>query len=321
MPVIAMGEGKMALLLYGLDRFIGSAEAWRDTFAAQMPGLEIRVWPEVGAAGDIEYLAFMRPDFDALPPLPNLKAMFSRSAGVEEFVDHPKLPRAPLGKIEPSGGDPMMTEYVVMHVLRFHRDMPAYQAAQARREWRRVRIVRPEERRIGFLGLGLMATAPALVLKSLGFPVTAWVRSPRAGGDIPLFCGPGQLEPFLNQTDIAVCLLPLTRETEGIFCARTFAMMPQGAMLVNVGRGRHVVAADLIAALDSGQLSYAALDALWPEPLPPESPLWAHPKVTVMPHVARRPTVAQLVTEIAANIRSVEAGGGLLQEIDKRMGY
>ena len=92
-------------------------------------------------------------------------------------------------------------------------------------------------------------------------------------------------------------------------------------MVINVGRGKHVVEADLIKALDSGQLSYAALDALWPEPLPAESPLWLHPKVTVMPHVARRPTVAQLVTEIAANIRSIEKGGGLLQEIDKRMGY
>jgi glyoxylate/hydroxypyruvate reductase A len=311
----------MALLIVNLDRQISTARAWRDNFAAQLPDLEIRIWPEAGEVADIEYLAFIRPDFDILPELPNLKAMFSRSAGVEAFVDHPKLPKAPLGKIEPAGGDPMMTEYVVMHVLRFHRDMPLYQAAQANREWLRTRIARPEERRVGFLGLGLMATAPALVLKSLGFPVSAWVRSPREDAEIPIFHGPDQLEPFLRQTDIAVCLLPLTRETEGIFCARTFAMMPKGAMLVNVGRGRHVVAEDLIAALDSGQLSYAALDALWHEPLPPDSPLWLHPKVTVMPHVARRPTVAQLVTEIAANIRSIERGEGLLQEIDKTTGY
>jgi glyoxylate/hydroxypyruvate reductase A len=98
-------------------------------------------------------------------------------------------------------------------------------------------------------------------------------------------------------------------------------MMPRGAMLVNVGRGKHVVEGDLIKALDSGQLSYAALDALWPEPLPPTSPLWLHSKVTVMPHVARRPTVAQLVTEIAANIRSIEAGGRPLQEVDVTIGY
>jgi glyoxylate/hydroxypyruvate reductase A len=311
----------MSLLIINLDKVIGSADAFRDEFEKQVPDLPIRFWPEVNDVKDVEYLAFMHPDFDALPTFPNLKAMFSRSAGVEAFVRHPKLPKVPLGKVEPAGGDPMMTEYVVMHVLRFHRDMPGYQAAQARKEWRRVPIIRPEQRRVGFLGFGMMATAPALVLKSLGFPVSAWVRSPRPAAEVPMFHGPDQLEAFLGQTDIAVCLLPLTRETEGIFCARTFAMMPKGAMLVNVGRGKHVVEKDLIAALDSGQLSYAALDALWPEPLPPESPLWLHPKVTVMPHVARRPTVSQLVAEVAANLRSLKSGGRLLQEIDVAQGY
>ena len=173
----------------------------------------------------------------------------------------------------------------------------------------------------GFLGYGMMAQAPARVLKSLGFPVSAWTRTPKPDAELPVFHGDDQLEAFLGQTDTAVCLLPLTAETEGIFCARTFAMMPQGSMLVNVGRGEHVVGDDLIAALDSGQLTYAALDAHAPEPLPPESPLWDHPKITVMPHVARRPTVAQLVTEIAANLRSFEAGQPLLQEIDKSAGY
>jgi glyoxylate/hydroxypyruvate reductase A len=311
----------MALLIINLDKVIGNAEAWRDAFKAEVPDLPLRIWPDAGELKDIEYLAFMHPDFDQLPAFPNLKAMFSRSAGVEGIVEHPKLPKVPLGKVEPPGGDPMMTEYVVMHVLRFHRDMPAYQAAQAKREWRRAPIIRPEQRRVGFLGYGMMAKAPALVLQSLGFKVSAWVRSSRPAGEVPIFHGRDQLAHFLGQTDIAVCLLPLTAETEGIFCARTFAMMPRGAMLVNVGRGRHVVDDDLIAALDSGQLSYAALDALSPEPLPPESPLWLHPRVTVMPHVARRPTVAQLVTEVAANIRSLEAGGRLLQEINMARGY
>src|ERR1041385_3392284 len=195
----------MALLIVNLDKVIGNAQAWRDTFREQIPDLPIRIWPDVGEVKDIKYLAFMHPDFDQLPAFPNLRAMFSRSAGVESFVDHPKRPKVPLGKVEPPGGDPMMTEYVVMHVLRFHRDMPAYRSAQANREWRRTRIVRPEERRIGFLGYGLMAKAPALVLKSLGFPVSAWVRSPRASEEIRIFHGPDQLEPFLGETDIAVC--------------------------------------------------------------------------------------------------------------------
>ncbi len=311
----------MALLLIGLDQRIGTGKLWRETLARHLPDLEVRIWPQAGNLADIHYLAFMHPDFDELPSFPNLKAMLSRSAGVEDFIRHPKMPKVPLGKVEPPGGDPMMTEYVIMHVLRFHRDMPGYQAAQARKEWRRVPIVRPDDRRVGFLGFGMMARAPALVLKSLGFKVSAWVRSPRAPDEVPVFHGRDQLEPFLAQSDITVCLLPLTRETEGILCARTFAMMPRGAMLINIGRGRHVVEKDLIAALDTGQLSYAALDALWPEPLPAESPLWSHPKVTIMPHVARRPTVAQLATEMAANIRSIEQGGRLLQEIDIDLGY
>jgi glyoxylate/hydroxypyruvate reductase A len=311
----------MALLIINLDKVIGSPQAFRDAFKEQVPDLPIRFWPDAGDAKDIEYLAFMHPDFSVLPDFPNLKAMFSRSAGVESFIQHPKLPKVPLGKVEPSGGDPMMTEYVVMHVLRLHRDVPGYQAAQARKEWRRVPIVRPEQRRVGFLGFGMMAKAPALVLKSLGFKVSAWVRSPRQAEEVPIFHGRDQLEAFLGQTDIAVCLLPLTPETEGIFSARTFAMMPKGAMLVNVGRGKHIVEKDLIAALDAGQLSYAALDALWPEPLPPDNPLWLHPKVTIMPHVARRPTVGQLVAEVAANIRSLKAGGRLLQEVGVARGY
>src|SRR5581483_4011881 len=313
--------GCMTLLIINLDKVIGPADAFRAAFRAQLPDLSIRFWPDVGDAKDIEYLAFMHPNLDEFPVFPNLRAMFSRAAGVDDIVKHPRLPKVPLGKVEPPGGDPMMTEYVVMHVLRLHRDMPGYQAAQARKEWRRVPMVRPEERRVGFLGFGMMAQAPALVLKQLGFRVSAWVRSARPAAEVPIFHGPGELEPFLNQTDIAVCLLPLTRETEGILCARTFAMMPRGAMLVNVGRSKHVVEKDLIAALDSGQLAHAALDSFCPEPLPPESPLWLHPKVTVMPHVARRPTVAQLVTEMVANIKSLEAGGPLLQQVDVERGY
>src|SRR5262249_5070501 len=124
----------MALLIVELDKRIGDAKSWRETLKELLPDVETRFWPEPGNLADIEYLAFMHPDFGALPAFPNLKAMFSRAAGVDDIVGHPKLPKVPLGKIEPPGGDPMMTEYVVMHVLRLHREMPKYQAAQARQE-------------------------------------------------------------------------------------------------------------------------------------------------------------------------------------------
>src|SRR5688572_31957105 len=108
----------MAVLIIKLDKIIGDAKTWRDTFKEQMPNLAVRIWPDAGKVADIEYLAFMHPDFDTLPSFPNLKAMFSRAAGVDDIIHHPKLPKVPLGKVEPPGGDPMMTEYVIMHVLR-----------------------------------------------------------------------------------------------------------------------------------------------------------------------------------------------------------
>src|SRR5207237_4356275 len=111
-------QGFTALLILELDKRIRNAQAWRDTFREQIPELPIRIWPDAGELRDIEYLAFMHPDFNKLPALPNLKAMFSRAAGVDDIVKHPKLPKVPLGKVEPPGGDPMMTEYVVMQIGR-----------------------------------------------------------------------------------------------------------------------------------------------------------------------------------------------------------
>lgn len=312
----------MAMLLYGLDNSeIGTVQGWRDACAELMPGLELRIFPEVGDARDITYLAFMHPDFDRIPALPHLRAMFSRSAGIESFIDHPRMPKVPLGKIEPAGGDPMMTEYVVMHVLRCHREMHVYAEAQARKEWLRLQIRRPEQRRIGFLGLGLMAKAPAQLLQGLGFPVSAWVRNPRAEDGITVFHGPGQLAPFLAQTDILVCLLPLTPQTRGVIDARALSLLPRGAHLLNAARGGHVVQADLLAALDQGRLAGAALDVFEPEPLPADHPFWTHPKVVMTPHAASITIPASAAPQVVDNLRRARAGQPLLNLVDFGAGY
>ncbi len=309
----------MALLIINL--MMGTQEDWRAAIKAELPDLEVRFWPDIGDPADIEYLAFTRPNLDEWPAFPNLKAMLTRQAGVDGFVRHPGLPDVPLSKLEPGDGDPMMTEYAVMHVLRLHRHMPTYRERQARREWREVAQKRPGERGVGFLGYGTMARKPARILRELGFDVAAWTRTPKPDAEIPVFAGAGGFDAILERSDIVVCLLPLTGGTRGILNASAFAKMPAGGMVINIGRGEHVVTEDLIAALDSGHLYHAALDVHSPEPLPPESPLWDHPGVTVMPHVARRPDIAQLAPQIAANIRLREAGRRLLQEVDREAGY
>lgn len=309
----------MALLISNL--MMGTEAEWRAAVNAELPDLDVRFWPEAGDPADIEYLAFTRPSPDDWPEFPNLKAMLTRQAGVDGFIRHPRLPDVPLSKLEPQDGDPMMTEYAVMHVLRLHRGMPTYSERQARREWREVRQKRPAERTVGFLGFGTMARKPARILRDMGFDVAAWTRTPKPDAGIPVYAGAGGFGAILERSDIVVCLLPLTGETRGILNAQAFAKMPAGGMVVNLGRGEHLVVDDLIAALDSGHLYHAALDVHSPEPLPTGSPLWDHPGVTVMPHVARRPDVAQLAPQIVANIRRCEAGQPLLQEVDRAAGY
>ncbi len=309
----------MTLLI--MDLMTGEKEEWLNYFQRELPSLEVRFWPDIGNLSDIQYLAFGRQYFDDLPNLPNLKFMMTRQAGVDAWIKHPKIPKVPLTKLEPESGDPMMTEYVVMHVLRLHRNIPEYRSQQAKKIWQPLRQHRPEERKIGFLGYGTLARPPIQILSTLGFDIAAWARTPKKNTEMPIYHGKNQLKSFLNRTEIAVCLLPLTIETKGIINSKTISMMPKGAMIINIGRGEHVVDDDLIEALDSGQLSAASLDTTSPEPLPQDSSLWSHPKVTIMPHVARRPPVKQLAPQIVINIQRLEEGQSLLQPVDVEAGY
>ncbi len=309
----------MALLI--TQPVLGDSTEWRDAIAALLPDLDIRLWPDVGDPADIQYFLVGKFDLSELPPLPNLRVIMAMFAGFEHLLYHPDCPPVPFTRTGPPGGDPAMTEYVVLHVLRHHRHMPAYLAQQARKEWQSIPQKQPHEQRVGFLGLGEMARAPALALAGLGFDVAAWVRTPRNEADVAVYVGDEGFPAFLARTDILVCLLPITAQTKGILNARTFATLPEGAAVINLGRGDHLIDDDLIAALDSGQLSGATLDATSPEPLPPESPLWSHPGVTIMPHVARRVRAATSAPQIVENIRRDRAGEPLLWQVDREAGY
>ena len=309
----------MALLL--TPPVLGVQDDWRDVLLATMPDLDVRMWPDVGDAADVEYLLVGRFDIADLPPLPNLRVIMAMFAGFEYFLYHTDCPPVPCVRTGPRGGDTAMTEYAVLHVLRHHRHMPTYLEQQARSEWRVIDHKQPHEKRVGFLGFGTMAQAPAKALAGLDFDVAAWARRPRSDDDVTIFDGDNALPAFLARTDILVCLLPLTDRTRGILNAQTFAALPEGAAVINLGRGDHLIVDDLVAALDSGHLSGATLDATSPEPLPPDSPLWSHPGITVMPHVARRVRPSTGVPQVIENIRRDRAGEPLLWQIDREAGY
>jgi glyoxylate/hydroxypyruvate reductase A len=221
--------------------------------------------------------------------------------------------------------DPSMTqtmgEYVQLQVLRLHRRDFDYRAQQAAREWRELPQPAAGERRIGILGLGVLGSEAALRLKVQGFDVAGWSRRERKQKGIPCFSGKDGLAELAARSDILVCLLPLTAETENILDTSLFAALPKGAAIVNCGRGAHLVEADLVAALDSGQLAAAVLDVFRTEPLPPEHPFWSDPRILVTPHAAAATSARTAAPIVAAALRRFATGKRPANLVDRARGY
>ena len=309
----------MALLI---NAFFGKPEDWRKMIAAELPNEDVRVWPEIGNREDIEVAAIAHVPHGTLKTFPNLRLIVSLLAGADVLLGDPELPAGiPIVRAGDPNGDEMMSEAALTHVLRHHRHLPAYLLAQQRSEWISLPRVRASERKVGVLGLGAIGLAAARVLADHGFRVAGWVRQPRKVDGIEVFHGRAQLPAFLARSEIVVNLLPLTAETRGILNREAFTALPKGAALVNLGRGAHVVDADLIAALDSDHLAGATLDVFTTEPLPKESPLWRHPKITITPHVARRLELRDLVPRMCEAIKKMRAGQKLDHLVDRARGY
>jgi glyoxylate/hydroxypyruvate reductase A len=286
-----------------------------------MPGIDLRVWPDIGAPGDIEIAAVGMPPAGALRGLPNLRLIVSLTAGTDALLRDPDLPAVPIVRAGDPGGDAMMNETALLHVLRHHRHMPDYLRAQQRSEWIRLPIVPSRERKVGVMGLGPIGLAVAQTIAKAGFQVAGWVRRPRPAGEIEVFSGRDGLAAFLARSEIVVNLLPLTAETRGILDAEAFRLLPPAAAVINLGRGEHIVEADLMAALDSGHLAGATLDVFPVEPLPADSALWRHPKITVLPHVARRLVPAILAPRVRDIVEDFRAGRPLGEVVDRARGY
>ena len=309
----------MALLL---KSEAGRGDSWRRALLAADPGLDLRLWPEVGDPADIEYALVWFPPKGALKSCPNLKVIFSIGAGIDHLAADPELPEGvPIVRMVEPGLTAGMTEFVLMSVLTHHRFMLDYAEQRRNKVWRELDQVPPWDRRVGIMGLGVLGSDAAEKLVALSFDVAGWSRSPKALPGVACFHGPDGFIPFLNRSDILVCLLPLTVETKGILDARAFAALPEGAALVSVGRGPLVVEADLLAALETGRLGAATLDVFQTEPLPPESPFWDHPRVVLTPHVASL-TIAKTASEfVIDSIRRHQAGQPLLHLVDFEKGY
>jgi glyoxylate/hydroxypyruvate reductase A len=309
----------MALLFKSeLDR----ADLWAEALRRCDPALEVRVWPELGAPAEIDYALVWKPPPGLLASLPKLKLIFSLGAGIDHLTSDPVLPPGVpvLRMVEPglTGG---MTEYVVMSVLMHHRRMVDYAGLQRDKVWEILPTPLAAERPVGIMGLGVLGAEAAAALTGLGFDVAGWSRTAKSIAGVESFHGTEQLEGFLARSEILVCLLPLTGETRGILNARTFAQLPRGAAVINVGRGDLLAEDDLLRALDGGQIGAATLDVFAAEPLAPDHPFWSHPRVVVTPHIASLTVPDSGARAVIENIRRLEAGAPLRNVADLGRGY
>jgi len=268
---------------------------------------------------DIEVALVGAPPKGSFARLPNLKLVQSLWMGVENLLADPELPAGvPLARMVDAGMVAAMSETVIAHVLDWHRNFWSYRRRQAAKLWKRHRQYMAQDRTVGILGLGELGGDAAQKLRALGFQVCGWSRRPKALEGVHCSTDLGEV---LARSDAVVCLLPLTAQTKGILDRAALSAIRKGGCLINVARGAHVVQADLLAALDAGHLARAYLDVFDEEPLPADSPLWAHPGVALTPHIAALTEPRTALLTIVENLERLRRGAAPLHLVDRAAGY
>lgn len=301
-------------------------EPWRAELARRLPEARSRVW-QAGDDAPADYVLAWRPPAELLRGRRGLKAVFNLGAGVDALLallrDDPDMlaPDVPVFKLDDAGMSEQMVHYAAYAVLRHFRSFDEYARQQQQAAWTQLPTREVADFPVGVMGLGALGAEVAQALVALGFPVRGWARSVKRVEGVRCFGGEREFDDFLAGLEVVVNLLPLTAETEGILDRRLFSRLARGARVVNIARGGHLVEADLLAALDAGQLSGASLDVFRDEPLSPDHPFWHHPRIDVTPHIAARTTVAASIGQIAERIRRLELGQAVDGRIDRGRGY
>ena len=303
-----------------------TAEPWRDAIAEACAEAgfqaDVELWS--GKPTGAQYAAVWLPPDEFFRDERDLKVLFNVGAGSEGLLAMPSLPPSlPLLRLVDAGMAPKMAEYVCFFIARITRGLDRFTGPQAVRDWN---VDRPRGRppTVGVLGLGAIGAQIARAAASFGYPARGWSRTDKHIDGVQCFAGDAQLPDFLAQTNILVNVLPLTAETRDLLDRRRLSLLPQGAQLVNVGRGGTIVDDDLLALLDEGHLGGAVLDVFRTEPLPDAHPFWHNPKVTVTPHLSgptpRRPAAKQ-IAEAIVRLERGAAPSSLPGYVERNRGY
>lgn len=296
-------------------------QAWDSLFRQHAADIDVRQYPDVGDPAAVRYYAAWQPPRDFHLQFPNLEVVFATSAGVDQFDLTTLPPHIQVVRMLDPGIEQGIVEYACCAVLNLHRHIPQYLEQQHQALWQPRQLVPAQQRRIGVMGLGNLGKAVLERLKLFGFALSGWARSAKTIDGVQCFAGEEQLPAFLQQCDVLICLLPLTAETRGILNARSLAALPKGASLINIGRGGHLVEADLLTALDSGHLQHAVLDVLDEEPPTAGHPFWQHPNIWLTPHIGAMTSPHTAFEVLLGNIRRHQRGEAMVGVIARSEGY
>ena len=286
---------------------------WVAAFEAHDPMLNVEVWPDINSPEEVEFALCWNHPEGVLQQYPNLKCISSLGAGVEHLLNDTTLPPdIPLVRIVDSDLKQSMAEYVMFGVLEHFRRFKDYQRQQEGKEWAAIQIPHISNVNVGIMGCGALGRYVSEKLSDFGFKVSCWNRSPKEIENITIYSGNDTLDKFLGKTNILVCMLALTSETENILNAQLFDQLPPNSYLINVARGGHLVDVDLLSAFDSGQLSGALLDVFMEEPLAKRHLFWTHKNITITPHIASITNPKTSAVQVVENYRRVLSGEPLL---------
>ena len=295
------------------------AEPWLAGLRAAFPHATVDVWQPGAPQADVAVV--WAPPQQFLDEQQALKALFNIGAGVDALLKLRLPPGVKVVRLDDAGMSVQMAEYVCHAVIRHFREFDGYEADVKAGKWS---YRKPRDRKdfaVGVMGLGVLGERVARALRVFDFPVHGWSRTPKAIEGVFTHSGEVGLETFLSASRVLVNLLPLTPDTQDILNRHTLGRLQPGGYLINVARGAHLVEADLLALLDSGQLAGATLDVFRTEPLPPEHPFWAHPQISITPHTSARTLRDESIAQIAGKIRALEAGQPIAGVVDAIRGY
>ncbi len=301
------------------------AQQWQQALRQALPQIEWLTAAQARAqASSVTAAVVANPAPGNLQGLPGLRLIQSLWAGVDRLLDDSTLPAdVPVARMVDPAMTAAMAETALWAVLALHRGFFAYARRQAQGQWRLHAQRRAQAVNVLLLGQGVMGSAVAQTLQRQGYVVSSWRRQGRGavGTTHPGRPLPSELQQALGAAHIVINLLPLTPLTRGLIDAHFLAALPSGAGLVNLARGAHLIEADLLSALDSGQVGHAVLDVFQTEPLPAEHAFWRHPRVTVLPHAAALTDLPSAAAVVADNLQRLAAGQPLLHLVDRQRGY